>query len=85
MASPPIHPAWQPVENAFVESFNGRFREECLSTEWFTSITHAQQVIENWRRDYNEARPHSGLAGRSPTEFARELERNDNLRPRLTA
>lgn len=75
----------KPVENAFIESFNGRFREECLSTEWFTSLTHAQQVIESWRRDYNEARPHSGLAGRTPTEFARELERNHNSPQRLTA
>lgn len=75
----------KPVENAFIESFNGRFREECLSTEWFTSLTHAQQAIESWRRDYNEARPHSGLAGRTPTEFARELERNHNSPQRLTA
>lgn len=75
----------KPVENAFIESFNGRFREECLSTEWFTSLTHAQRSIESWREDYNETRPHSSLAGRTPAEFARDLKRNDNSPQRLTA
>jgi putative transposase len=49
------------------------------------SFAHAQDAVESWRRDYNEARPHSGLAGRTPTEFARELEKNDNSPQRLTA
>ena len=75
----------RPVENAFIESFNGHFREECLSTEWFTSLTHAQQVIESWRNDYNDGRPHSSLNGRTPAEFARELQKNDNSLERLTA
>jgi len=56
----------KPVENAFIESFNGRFREECLSTEWFTSLTDAQRAIEIWRNDYNHVRPHSSLDGRNP-------------------
>ncbi len=75
----------KPVENAFSESFNGKFREECLSTEWFRDLSDAQQAIELWRRDYNETRPHRGLAGRTPAEFAMEFKRNDNSPQRLTA
>ncbi len=52
----------KPVENAFAESFNGRFRDECLNTNWFMSIKRAREVIESWRQDYNEVRPHSVLA-----------------------
>ena len=51
--------AGRPVENTFVESFNGRLREECLNINWFMSVRHAREVIENWRQDYNEVRPHS--------------------------
>lgn len=75
----------KPVENAFIESFNGRFREECLSTEWFTSLTDAQKAIESWRQDYNHVRPHSSLGGRTPAEFAMDLKRNNNSPQRLTA
>ena len=60
----------KPVENAFVESFNGRLRDECLNINWFMSIKHAREVIESWRQDYNEVRPHSSLKGRSPREYA---------------
>ena len=49
----------KPVENAFAESFNGRLRDECLNTNWFMSIRHAREIIESWRQDYNEVRPHS--------------------------
>ena len=59
----------KPVENAFVESFNGRFRDECLNEQWFLSLADARALIEDWSRDYNAARPHSGLAGRTPAEF----------------
>ena len=75
----------KPVENAFIESFNGRFREECLSTEWFTSLTDAQKAIENWRQDYNYVRPHSSLGWRTPAEFAMDLKRHHNSPQRLTA
>lgn len=51
----------KPIQNAYVESFNGRFREECLSEHWFTSLAHAREVIAEWRHDYNERRPHSSL------------------------
>jgi putative transposase len=63
----------KPVQNAFVESFNGKLRDECLNENWFVSLADAQQMIEAWRVDYNDARPHSGLADRTPTEFANEL------------
>jgi putative transposase len=64
-----IHPG-KPIENAFIESFNGRFRDECLNTNWFISVKHARDVIEEWRRDYNEVRPHSSLKGNTPKEYA---------------
>jgi putative transposase len=63
----------KPVQNAYIESFNGKFRDECLNENWFVSLLDAQQTIEAWRVDYETARPHSGLAGRTPAEFAREL------------
>lgn len=63
----------KPIQNAFAESFNGRFRDECLNESWFVSLADAQQTIEAWRIDYNVARPHSGLADRTPEEFAQEL------------
>ena len=60
----------KPVENAFAESFNGRLRDECLNTNWFISLKHARDIIENWRIDYNEVRPHSSLKGKTPKEYA---------------
>ena len=60
----------KPIENAYIESFNGRFRDECLNTNWFMSLKHAREVIEEWRRDYNEVRPHSSLKGATPREYA---------------
>jgi putative transposase len=63
----------KPIQNAFAESFNGRLRDECLNESWFVSLADAQQTIEAWRIDYNVARPHSGLADRTPEEFAKEL------------
>lgn len=78
----------KPVENAYIESFNGRLRDECLNGAWFVDLTDAQRQIEAWRQDYNLARPHRGLAGRTPAEFARALQRGeqDHSSPeRLTA
>ena len=63
----------KPIQNAFAESFNGRFRDECLNENWFVSLPDARQTIEAWRIDYNVARPHSGLADRTPAEFAKAL------------
>lgn len=63
----------KPTDNAFVESFNGTFRRECLNAHWFASLADAKQTIEAWRREYNESRPHRGLGERSPAEFACQL------------
>ena len=60
----------KPTDNAIVESFNGRFREECLNAHWFESIDDARQKIDAWRWDYNEHRPHRSLKGVTPREFA---------------
>ncbi len=63
----------KPTQNAYVESFNGRFRDECLNEHWFTSLAHAQAVIETWRREYNEERPKKGLGGLTPAAYAKTL------------
>ena len=60
----------KPTQNARVESFNGRFREECLTVSWFQNLFDARRKIAAWRRDYNEQRPHSSLNYRTPAEFA---------------
>jgi putative transposase len=59
-----------PIENCYIESFNGRLRDECLNESWFVSLTDAQRTIEAWRVEYNTARPHSALGNRTPAEFA---------------
>jgi putative transposase len=61
----------KPNQNAFIESFNGKMREECLNEHVFTSIDHARQVISAWVEDYNKQRPHSALGGMTPEMFAR--------------
>lgn len=60
----------KPNENAFIESFNGKFRDECLSENWFVSLEDVRRTIEEWRIDYNENRPHSSLGDLTPNEFA---------------
>lgn len=62
----------KPVENGFIESFNGKLRDECLNSEVFLNIADAREKLERWRHDYNHLRPHSSLANRPPAEFARE-------------
>jgi len=69
----------KPTQNAYVESFNGKFRDECLNENWFVSLDHARAVISTWRTDYNEVRPHSSLANRTPAEFAAALRNHGNL------
>jgi putative transposase len=79
-----IHPG-KPVENAYIESFNGKFRDECLNENVFRTLDEARAIIEDWRIDYNRHRPHSSLGNLTPEEFAtqdrvRQLElRNPNL------
>ena len=63
----------KPTQNAFIESFNGKFRDECLDQNWFVDLHEARQVIEDWRVDYNTVRPHSALGYRTPAEFAAEV------------
>ncbi len=60
----------KPVQNAFIESFNGKFRDECLNQSWYTSLEEARQEIETWRVDYNTVRPHSSLGYLTPEEYA---------------
>ena len=63
----------KPNQNAYVESFNGRLRDECLNEHWFTSLSHARAVIEQWRREYNEERPKKSLGGLTPAQYAKQL------------
>ena len=65
----------KPNQNAYIESFNGRLRDECLNEHWFTSLAHARVLIERWRREYNEERPKRILGGLTPTQYAKQLER----------
>ncbi len=59
----------KPTDNAFIESFNGKFRAECLNTHWFMSLDDAHQKMEEWRRDYNEVRPHSAIGYKPPVSL----------------
>ena len=63
----------KPNQNAYVESFNGRFRDECLNENWFTSLAHAKAVIEEWRKDYNKQRPKKSLGGLTPASYAKQM------------
>ena len=60
----------RPMQNGYIESFNGKFRDECLNEHWFTSLAQARQVIADWRRDYNQVRPHSSCGRIPPAQFA---------------
>jgi putative transposase len=84
----------KPQQNAFVESFNGRLRDECLNETLFTSIAHARHVLAAWRTDYNTVRPHSKLGGRTPIQIAAQrwlghaqasVANNSNLEHQSTA
>lgn len=63
----------KPNQNAYIESFNGRLRDECLNEHWFTSLQHARVLIERWRREYNEERPKKQLGGLTPAAYAKTL------------
>jgi len=76
----------KPTDNAFIEAFNGRFREECLNAHWFLSLADAQEKVENWRRYYNEERPHGAIGNKPPillhttmTQPARHREKSAKL------
>ena len=68
----------KPVQNAFCESFNGKFRDECLNENWFTTLEEARTLIEAWRKEYNENRPHSGLNNLTPMEYIQRLKTTEN-------
>lgn len=64
----------KPNQNAYIESFNGRLRDECLNEHWFPSLLHARTEIETWRREYNEERPKIVLGGLTPAAYAKQLQ-----------
>jgi putative transposase len=67
-----------PTDNPVIESFNGRFREECLNGHWFLSLADAIDIIEEWRRDYNELRPHGSIGNLTPREFLESVRREED-------
>ena len=62
----------KPMDNAYIESFNGKLRDECLNEHWFLNLKHAQALIENWLIEYNAERPHSSLGDMTPYEFVKK-------------
>lgn len=72
----------KPTDNAFIESFNGKFREECLNQNWFLSLADAFAKIELWRQDYNHSRPHSSLDNLTPVEFKEKCKPSASATPR---
>ena len=64
----------KPVQNAYIESFNGKLRDECLNEHWFSTLTHARTTVEAWRDDYNGVRPHSALGNLTPDQFVRQIQ-----------
>lgn len=69
----------KPTDNAFIESFNGKLRDECLNANWFDTLEQTRQIIYEWWKDYNERRPHSSLGDLTPMEYERELRRTQML------
>ena len=69
----------KPTDNAIVESFNGTFRDECLNAHWFDSLEDARMLIEGWRIEYNESRPHRALGEIPPAEYARRYRATSSL------
>jgi putative transposase len=70
----------RPMQNGYIESFNGKFRDECLNEHWFQTLPQARSEIAIWRQDYNEVRPHSSLGRIPPAEFA-QRHRTKNQPP----
>jgi len=68
----------KPQQNAYIESFNGKFRDECLNEHWFLSMRHAKAIIEDWRLEYNSERPHSSLGYLTPNQFAEHFLTQDS-------
>ena len=68
----------KPNQNAYIESFNSRFRDECLNEHWFLSLEHARVLIEAWRKEYNEERPKKGLSGLTPSQYRKQLAKKSD-------
>ena len=75
----------KPVQNAFIESFNGKFRDECLNEHWFLTLLEAQVVIEAWRREYNEERTHSTIGNLTPMELIHNHHNQTQTAQELTS
>jgi putative transposase len=75
----------KPVQNAFIESFNGKFRDECLNEHWFLTLQEAQLLIEAWRREYNEERTHSTIGDVTPQEFIINYQHGAPLTQEVTS
>lgn len=75
----------KPVQNAFIESFNGKFRDECLNEHWFLTLQEAQLIIEAWRREYNEERTHSTIGDMTPQEFITNYQNGAHLVQEVTS
>jgi putative transposase len=73
----------RPMENGYIESFNGKLRDECLSANWFNTLADAQKTIEAWRRDYNETRPHSSLGYLAPAAYVASLLTEGSLATKI--
>ena len=71
----------KPTDNAFIEAFNGRLRAECLNTQWFLTLEDARQKLENWRRDYNEVRPHGAIGNKAPITLLDRPVATSPIRP----
>ncbi len=69
----------KPTDNAYIEAFNSRFRDECLDQHWFASLEEARQIVEAWRHAYNEERPHGALSHQTPAEFEARWRRERDL------
>jgi putative transposase len=70
----------KPMQNGYVESFNGKFRDECLNEHWFLDVSDARRIIEAWREDYNKERPHSSLGYLTPEAFAVTVKKNGEIK-----
>ena len=75
----------RPMDNGYIESFNGRLRDECLNAELFSDLLDARVKLDTWRRDYNEARPHSSIGNLTPAEFAATVRTNEGQKEALSS
>jgi putative transposase len=69
----------KPTDNAMIETFNAKVRLECLNQQWFESLADARQILEGWRQEYNQERPHSSLEDKTPSEFVAQWQQLQRL------